>query len=225
MNNISTIFIGTSFEGVSSLKSLIDSDTFTVSAVITQPDRPSGRKQTPTPSPVKETALEHNISVHTTEEDDLYDRVLELYNPDIAVTIAFGDFLPSTFTNTLPHKCINVHYSLLPKLRGAVPVQMAILQGHIKTGVTVQVMEETMDTGPILAQREIPIKPDETTLSLKDRLIPAGKAVLMETLPKWVEGRIPEQDQNHAQATYCYMSDISKDKAEIVMVSMFESRY
>jgi methionyl-tRNA formyltransferase len=220
MKNISTIFVGTSYEGVSSLESLVASDTFSVSAVITQPDKPAGRKQTLTPSPIKEAALAHELPVHTTEEDNIYETVVDTYSPDLAVTIAFGDFLPETFLNALPHKCLNVHYSLLPILRGAVPVQMAILQGHRKTGVSIQIMEKTMDTGPILAQKEVPITSRETTPSLKEKLIPEGKALLMETLPKWVEERIPEQEQNHAQATYCYMSDISKDSAEIDWKSM-----
>jgi methionyl-tRNA formyltransferase len=216
MNKISTIFIGTSYEGVSSLDELAASPDFSVSAVLTQPDKPAGRKQKLTPSPIKQAALSHTIPIHTTSEEDIYRKILKEYAPELAVTIAFGDFIPGFFLEALTYTCINVHYSLLPQLRGAVPVQMAILQDLPETGVTIQIMEEKMDTGPILAQARVPISSDETTPSLKEKLIPTGEKLLMDTLPRWIDGSITPNQQDDSHATYCYMSDISKENARIV---------
>lgn len=220
MKQITTLFIGTSNEGLTTLEALHAHKGFTVPAVITQPDRPAGRKQELQPTPVKEKALKLGIEVLTPDEEDVYKKALKAYNPDLAITIAYGNFIPSHFLDSLPLKCLNIHYSLLPQLRGAVPVQMAILQGLTETGVTIQVMEETMDTGPIIASEKVPIAPDETTPSLKQKLIPTGKDLLMRVLPKWVSGEIAPIEQNPEKATYCYMEDISKEKAEIDWATM-----
>jgi methionyl-tRNA formyltransferase len=145
----------------------------------------------------------------------VYQEVLVQYKPAVAVTLAFGQFLRKSFLESLSRGCVNVHYSLLPVLRGAVPVQMAIMQGLRETGVTVQLMEETMDTGPILSQEKVPIGPRETTPSLKDILIPVGCELLMKSLPGWVSGQLQPVPQDDSHATYCYMHDISKEKAQI----------
>ena len=204
MKQIPTVFIGTSNEGVSSLKALADHPGYDLRAVLTQPDKPVGRKQELQPAPVKEAAQKLNLNVHTSDEpDNIYSRIVRKYQPEFAVVIAFGDFLPKSFLDSLKHSCINVHYSLLPVLRGAVPVQKAILEGHEKIGVTIQIMEESMDTGPLLAQKAIPIKPNDTTSTLKEQLIPLGKELLMKTLPKWSTGSIPPMDSAPSNATKC----------------------
>lgn len=212
-----TIFIGTSQEGTSSLIALHADPLFDVCGVITQPDKPTGRKKVLIPTPIKQTAENLEITVHTPDssEDPIYEQILEEYNPELAITIAFGQFIPKSFLEFPTHRCLNVHYSLLPVLRGAVPVQKAILEGHEKTGVTVQIMEETMDTGPTLAQKTIKIEKRETTPTLKDKLITTGKDLLMETLPKWISGKITPKEQDPSEATYCYMNDISKENAYI----------
>lgn len=216
MNAIKTIFIGTSYEGVSSLESLIENPQYEVTAVITQPDKPVGRKKVLTPTPIKEIAVKNNIKVYTPENNlKKYKELVEKENPDLAVTIAFGEFLPKVLLDYPEYKCLNVHYSLLPQLRGAVPVQMAILRGLEKTGVTVQIMEVECDTGPILAQKEIPIENGETTLTLKQKLIPLGKDLLMRTLKSWTSGKITPAAQKTDVCDCCYRNDISKENAEI----------
>lgn len=216
MNTIKTIFIGTSYEGVSSLKALIDDQQYEVTAVVTQPDKPSGRKKTLTPTPIKEVAVKHNLKVYAPENSlRKYKDLVEKENPDLAVTIAFGEFLPKILLDYPRYKCLNVHYSLLPQLRGAVPVQMAILRGLAKTGITVQIMNIECDTGPILTQKDIPIEPDETTLTLKKKLIPLGKDLLMNTLKLWTSGKIKPDPQDTTVCDCCYRNDISKENAAI----------
>lgn len=216
MNTINTIFIGTSYEGISSLEALIDNPRYNVTAVVTQPDKPTGRKRVLTPTPIKEIAVQHSLNVYTPENNlTKYKDLIAKENPDLAVTIAFGEFLPGILLDYPRYKCLNIHYSLLPQLRGAVPVQMAILRGLEKTGVTVQIMNIECDTGPILSQKDIPIEHRETTLTLKEKLIPLGKDLLMDTLALWTSGKIQPTPQTTKLCDYCYRNDISKENAEI----------
>jgi methionyl-tRNA formyltransferase len=213
---VPTIFIGTGVEGISTLESLSSHPTIQLKAVVTQPDKPFGRAQTLMPSPIKEKAQQLGIPVVTPKPgDDSFNTVLDTYKPDLAICISFGQFLPDSFLNALKFKCLNIHYSLLPILRGAVPVQTAILQGNTETGVTIQIMEQKMDTGPIIAQKKVTISKEETTPSLKEKLIPLGNSLLIEILDRWIDGTIRSSEQDHAKATYCYMRDISRENAEI----------
>jgi len=216
MKTIRTIFIGTSIEGASSLETLIEDSRYEVTAVVTQPDKPAGRKRTLTPTPIKEIAAKNNIKVYTPENNlKRYVDIVEKESPELAVTIAFGEFLPKVFLDYPRYKCLNVHYSLLPQLRGAVPVQMAILRGLENTGVTVQIMNVECDTGPILAQEEIQIESRETTPSLKEKLVPIGEKLLMKTLKLWTSGKIKPDPQKTNLCDCCYRNDMSKENAEI----------
>ncbi|MBN1619017.1 methionyl-tRNA formyltransferase [Candidatus Dojkabacteria bacterium] len=216
MKKIKTIFIGTSFEAVPSLEQLIKSPNFEITAVATQPDRPTGRKQIMTATPVKEVAQKNNIKIYTPEnKQEIYQKIIDEQRPELMITIAFGEILPGFFLKFPKYKCLNIHYSLLPQLRGAVPVQMAILQGMKETGVTIQVMEKTLDTGPIIVQEKVAIETRETTISLKDKLVPMGTELLMKTLPEWIKGNIDLRMQDNSKATYCYTKDIAKENAQI----------
>lgn len=216
MKAVRTVFIGTSEEGASVLEALIADTLYEVTAAVTQPDRPVGRKQVLTPTPIKDIAVANKLKVYTPERNrKKYREIMELEKPELVVTISYGEFLPKSVLKYPKYKCINIHYSLLPKLRGAVPVQMAILKGFKKTGVTISIMEKGCDTGDILAQQEINLAGNETTVSLKEILIPMGKELLMNTLPKWVEGKIKPVPQPDCEECPCYRDDISKEKAQI----------
>ncbi|MFH1547202.1 MAG: methionyl-tRNA formyltransferase [bacterium] len=216
MKPVNTVFIGSSYEGKEILKTLHLSDKYKITGVITQPDKPSGRKQELTPTEIKSTALELGIEIFEPNGDkEKYKKILEETKPKLIICIAFGEFIPKIVLEYPKYKCLNIHYSLLPELRGACPVQAAIMRGNKKTGVTIQVMEEKMDVGPILSQREVEISDDETTETLKEKLVPLGHDLLMKILPDWIDGEIEPQTQEKSNATYCYLKDMSKEAAKI----------
>ncbi|MFQ5856157.1 MAG: methionyl-tRNA formyltransferase [Anaerolineae bacterium] len=210
------VFMGTPAFSVSSLRKLIEGEAFDVVAAVTQPDRPAGRRREPEPPPVKRVAQEHNITVlqprRLRKNPEIIDTLRDLA-PDIIVVAAYGLILPATVLEIPPHGSVNVHASLLPRYRGAAPVAAAILNGDEQTGVTIMLMDEEMDHGPVLAQWSTPIQPDDTRGSLTQRLAELGADLLIQTLPQWVAGEIEAQPQDHAAATYAYM--LKKENGEI----------
>ena len=172
-------------------------------AVYTQPDRPRGRGRRPAPSPVKRWALARGVPVY--EPVSLNDAgaraQLERFAPDVIVVAAYGLLLPAEVLRLPPLGCVNVHGSLLPRYRGASPVQAAILAGDEVTGVTTMLMDEGLDTGPILLQRRVPIRPDDTAGTLAERLSRAGGALLAETLRRWSAGTLQPRPQDPAAAS------------------------
>lgn len=212
-----TIFLGTGWESLETLKVLFKSPDFEVVCVITSPDKKVGRKQILTPSAVKEYALEKNIPVvHTEKKKENYIKVLKKYNPEIAVCKAFGEIIPKEFLKYLKHGCVNIHFSILPKYRGAVPIQKAILEGEKETGISIMLMSEGLDEGDILEIFKEGIREDDTNVSLRKRLVEKTTEVLIPTLKKWVNGEITPTAQNNEEATYCWEKDISKERAEII---------
>ncbi|MDQ3041681.1 MAG: methionyl-tRNA formyltransferase, partial [Acidobacteriota bacterium] len=177
-------------------------DKHQVVAVWTQPDKPSGRGNKLTASPIKEFALRNDLPVHqptkikTAESLELF----RSHNADVAVVVAYGRILPETFLQAFPRGAINVHFSLLPKYRGAAPVNWAIINGESKTGVTTMQMDAGLDTGGILLQREISIGADENAIELMGRLSLLGADLLSETLAMFDE--LVAQPQDDAQATF-----------------------
>ena len=215
-NPVNTIFLGTGWESLATLKALNEDRRFNVVAVITTPDKPVGRKQVLTPSDVKAYALENNISVvHTEKSLEKYMKVTKQYQPELVVCKAFGEIIPKEFLDFPKYKCINVHFSILPKYRGAVPIQKAILDGESRTGITVMLMSEGMDEGDILEVHEEDILPEDTNISLRERLVEKSATILGDILERWVNGDIIPEKQNDEQATYCWQKDISKENAEI----------
>lgn len=211
-----TIFLGSNWESLEILKELHKNRDFEIVSVITQPDRPFGRKKQLKPTEVKEFAQENSIPVLLADKGTaVYKEALETYKPDLIVCIAFGEIVPDFFLEAPKHKAINVHFSVLPKYRGAVPIQMAVLNGDEKTGISIVQMVQEMDAGPVLATYEEPILPTDTNQSLRERLVERSRKELPKILKLWISGEITALKQDSRFATFCYQKDIAKDKAEI----------
>jgi methionyl-tRNA formyltransferase len=212
-----TIFLGTAWESLETLKVLHEDSSFDVVCAITTPDKPVGRKQKLTPSAVKKYALENNIPVvHTEKKKENYIKVLEGYEPEIVVCKAFGEIIPKEFLDYPKHGCINIHFSILPKYRGAVPIQKAILEGEEETGISIMLMSEGMDEGDVLKIFKEEIKNNDTNITLREKLVKKTTDVLIPTLKDWIEGDITPVKQKDEEATYCWQKDISKGNAEIL---------
>lgn len=197
------IFMGTPDFSVPSLLALVEQHE--VVGVVTQPDRPAGRGRTIAPSRVKEVALSRGLPVSqpaTLRAPQAVDWLADRH-PDAIVVAAFGQLLPVTVLDLPAHGCLNVHASLLPRFRGAAPISAALLSGDPATGVTIMRMDAGMDTGPLLAQAEMPIAPDDTTASLTVRLADQGAQLLVETLAGWLSGKVTAQPQDESLVTYC----------------------
>lgn len=198
-------FLGTPEFALPVLEALIErGDTL---AVFTQPDRPVGRKAVLTPPPVKTLAQSHGIPVFQFEKirSDEGVAALSAFMPDLMVTAAFGQLLSAKNLAVPPLGTINVHGSLLPKYRGASPIQAAILNGDAVTGVTTMFTDIGMDTGDILLKREVPIAPDDTYGTLSEKLSHVGAALLLETLDRLEKGKLVRTKQNDDEATICHI--------------------
>jgi methionyl-tRNA formyltransferase len=182
-------------------------EKYSVVGVVTQPDRPAGRGRTMQPSPVKLLARKLDLPVVQPEKLSQAEAMEQLlsWKPDVVVVAAFGQILRADVLDLPPYGCINVHASLLPRWRGAAPIQAAILHGDAQTGVTIMLMDAGVDTGPILRQSSTPILPDDTAGRLSERLSRLGADLLIETLPGYLNGDIVPQPQNEADATYSPM--------------------
>ncbi len=196
------VFFGTPAFAVPSLQALFDGPDSVV-GVVCQPDRPAGRGQHLQPPPVKLLAAAHGVPIAQPEKlrSGSFPDLLRSWQPDLAVVAAYGRILPRDLLDVPRLGCINVHASLLPKYRGAAPIQWAILRGEVVTGVTIMRLNERMDEGDILLQREMPIAPDETYGELQDRLAALGAEALREALEGLRAGTLHGQLQDHAAAT------------------------
>ena len=203
MNDKKIVFMGTPKFAVPVLEMLIEN--YGVDLVITQPDKKVGRKKVLTPPPVKVVALENNIKVLQPEkistDEETYKTLKEL-NPDIIITAAYGQLVPEKILEIPEHKCINVHGSLLPKLRGGAPIQYSILEDHGKTGITILYMVKKLDAGDMLSKVEVDILDSDNYETLHDKLSIAGCDLLNETLPKIFSGDISPEKQDDAEATF-----------------------
>ncbi len=202
------IFMGTPDFSVGTLEALVAAGHEVVLAV-TQPDKPKGRGKEMQFTPVKECAMKHQIPVYQPRRIREAECVEELrkYNADIMVVVAFGQILPKEILEMTPYGCVNVHASLLPKYRGAAPIQWAILDGEDVTGVTTMQMNEGLDTGDMLLKTEIPIEEKETGGSLHDKLSFAGATLCVETLKCLEEGSITPIPQGDSPTSYAKMLD------------------
>ncbi|MGH3056002.1 MAG: methionyl-tRNA formyltransferase, partial [Gaiellaceae bacterium] len=196
------VFMGTPDFAAASLEALLRSDDSVV-GVVTQPDRPKGRGQILTPSPVKLLAQSEQISLlqPLKMKDPEFLHALARWKPDLIAVAAFGRILPPVTLSLPPLGCINVHGSLLPKYRGAGPIQWAIINGEKETGVTTMLMDEGMDTGAMLLQEAIPITPDDTAGTLSPRLAELGGRLLVETIARLKAGTLVPRPQDVSQAT------------------------
>lgn len=198
------VFMGTSEFSVPSLQALI-AQNFDIMGVVTQPDRPSGRGKRLVPSPIKITATRHNLRVYQPERVRKPDfiRTLRELQPEAIVVVAFGQIIPKTVLDLPPRGCINVHPSLLPKYRGAAPIQWALINGEEETGVTIMLLDETEDTGDIILQRRVSVAPEDNAATLSDRLASTAANLLVEVLTASPKNAPPPHiPQNHDQATH-----------------------
>lgn len=180
---------------------------YQVQAVVTQPDRRAGRGRKLTPPPVKVLALEHDLPVlqpRSLRDEDILDELRSI-EPDVIVVAAYGQILPPDLLKIPQHGCVNVHASLLPRWRGAAPIQASILHGDTETGITIMKMDPGLDTGPILAQSGVPITPDSSAGSLSKTLSQLGGSLLIDTLAGYLAGDLVPQEQDHQLATYAPM--------------------
>ena len=196
------VFMGTPDFAAASLEALLRSDDSVV-GIVTQPDRPKGRGQTLTPSPVKLLAQRTQIPLlqPLKMKDPEFLHALTGWKPDLIVVSAFGRILPPAILSLPPRGCINVHGSLLPKYRGAGPIQWAIMNGEKETGITTMLMDVGMDTGAMLLQEAIPIMPDDTAGTLSPRLAELGGRLLAETIVRLKAGTLVPQPQDSSRAT------------------------
>lgn len=212
------IFMGTPDFAVPCLKALIDSGE-NVMAVFTQPDKPKGRGYKLTPPPVKEVALTHNIPVYqpiSLKKGEDAENALKVINelaPDLIIVVAYGKILPKTILDAPKYHCINVHASLLPKYRGAGPIQWSVLNGEKVTGVTTMLMADGIDTGDMLLSKSLEIGENETASELHDRLSDLGAELLLETVSCIKSGNITPIPQNDLISTHAPM--LTKDMCPI----------
>lgn len=204
------IFVGTTEFGIPTLEKLKDQ----IVLVITQPDAPFGRKKMLTPPPVKLWAEKNNVPVTQPEKIlNLKSEILNLH-PDLLLVVAYGQIIPEEILNIPKYGPINVHGSLLPKYRGPTPIQAAILNGDSATGITLILMAEKVDSGPIIAQSKVDIQPKETFSQLYARMSLISADFVAKTLPDWFAGKIKPQPQNDAFATYTQLFNLNTGRID-----------
>jgi len=194
--------MGTPEFAVPSLESLLQGG-YEVVGVVTQPDRPKGRGQAVVASPIKQLAESQGIPILQPEKmksPELLE-ALAAWRPDVIAVTAFGRILPKSILDLPPSGCVNVHGSLLPRCRGAAPIQWALINGDLETGITTMLMDEGMDTGAMLLQRVVPIEPEDTAAELGKRLAQVGGVLLIETLKGLSDKTVTPQEQDHQKAT------------------------
>lgn len=218
LNNLRVLFLGTPEFSIPTLEILLQQTQLL--ACVTQPDAPSGRGKINTPSPVKQWSLQHKIrvlqpislSLKTHEGKKFYEHCKKM-KPDIAIVVAYGNIIPPPLLSLPQFGFLNIHPSLLPKFRGPSPVPSAILAGENNSGVTIMQLDEGMDTGPILAQKIIPIAHDETTATLMKKCFTHGTKILLDILPRYIHGAQLLTPQNDHDATITRM--INKNDGRI----------
>lgn len=211
MKNLKVVFMGTPEFAVGVLDALIKETD--VRLVVSQPDKMVGRKKELKSTPVKLKALENNIEVfqpNKIRED--YQRIVQI-NPDIIITCAYGQIIPKALLDLPKLGCINVHASLLPKLRGGAPIHKCLIDGYSKTGITIMYMDEKMDSGDIISQEEYVIKEDDNVGKLHDILSNIGAELLIKTLPSIINRTNKRIKQNEAEVTYAY--NIKRDEEHL----------
>lgn len=207
------VFMGTPDFAVGSLKALVEAGKYEIAAVFTQPDRPKGRGNKMLETPVKEYALSQGLTVYQPEKIKTPENValLKALAPDLVVVTAFGQILSKEILDIPPLGCINVHASLLPKYRGAAPIQYAVIKGEEKTGVTIMQMDVGMDTGDMLAKVEVPIGPNMIMGELREELCVKGAELMLEVIDQLEKGTAKPEPQNNEEATYATLLERSME--------------
>jgi len=195
------IFIGTSQFAAPILENLIKND-YLIEAVITAPDKPAGRKQEITPLPVKESATKLKLKIFQPEKISAISQKISILKPDLIILASYGQIIPKNILAIPKFGCLNLHPSLLPKYRGPSPIQTAILNGDQFTGLTIMLMDEKIDRGPIIAQKKITLAPEDNSQTLERKLAQAAANFLIEILPQYLQGKIKPQPQDERQVSY-----------------------
>ncbi len=208
------IFMGTPDFSVGTLEALLEAG-HTVTLVVSQPDKPKGRGHELIPTPVKAAALRHNLPVYQPARlrDALAVETLQKTEADAIVVVAFGQLVPKSILEMKPYGCINVHASLLPRYRGAAPIQWAVIAGEEESGVTIMQMDEGLDTGDMLLKRSVPLEEKETGGSLFDKLSQVGAELCVEALEKLEQGLLTPEKQGESPTAYASM--LTKDMGRI----------
>lgn len=212
-NKINFVFFGTP-EVASKTLEILKQSNYLPSLIVTSIDKPQGRKMLVTPSPVKVWASENNIPILQPEkiDENFIDKIGQL-NFDLSVVVAYGKILPEELINLPRRGTLNIHYSLLPRYRGASPVESALLNGDSTTGVSIQKMVYKLDSGPVVANQSIEIPLEDNRQSLRDKLIEIGGNLLIKILPDYLENKLNLIEQDDSQATFCHK--IKKEDGEI----------
>lgn len=216
MSKVRVCFLGTPEFAVTSLKALLEDEHFEVVGVVTQPDRPAGRKLQLTPSPVKSLAQAHKLKVLSPESlkaNPLMLQEIKTWGAEVAVVVAFGQILTQEFLDSFPFGCVNVHGSVLPRWRGAAPIQRAIEAGDLETGVTLQKMVRKLDAGDIIGIRRVKIAPQMNALELHDELACLGAELLRVELMDYIRGNLAPVPQDEAQVTFA--KKIEKQESQV----------
>lgn len=229
--SIRILFVGTDKFAVPALDRLIQAPGYEVVGVITQPDRPVGRKKIITAPDLKQFLVEQASSIPTYQPEKLgreAETILKETEPDLIIVAAYGQMIPELMINYPRYKCLNIHGSLLPMYRGAVPIEMALLNGDKTTGVSILQMTPGLDDGPVLAEAEVKIQPEEDAIALRSRLAQLGAELLYDILPNWIGGSLKAKDQKTLGAetnrvlSVCRTADLSYDKAQILSTDSVE---
>ena len=203
MDDLRILFMGTPVFAKEVLQSLLDNN-YPVVAVVSQMDKPVGRKQILQPTPVKELALAHNIKVYQFEKIRNNLEFLDECKPTLIITCAYGQIVPNGLLSYPKYGCINVHGSLLPALRGGAPIHHALIDGYDKTGITIMDMIDKMDAGDIYTQQEVIIDDEDNLDSLNLKMIKCAKELLIKTLPDYLDGKLKRQVQDESKVTFGY---------------------
>ncbi len=215
---VRTLFFGSGSFAIEILKALNELEFVDLVGIVTQPDKPFGRNKELKATELGEYVQSHLSHIEVFKPEKIRsegDGILNKTKPELIIVAAYGQIIPNSVLEYPEYKCLNLHGSILPELRGAVPVQMAILSGLSETGVTLQVMSEKMDEGNIIKSSKIEIRSSKNSETLMNELSFLGAKILKDALLDYIEGRITPVPQDHSKATYCYKEDLSKEKAEI----------
>lgn len=209
------LFCGTPEFAKKQLEALLLDRDFEIVTVVSQPDRPSGRGHKLTPSPVKDYSLKHNLPVFTPEKasDPLFIEELKKNHYDVCIVVAYGQILKKNFLDLFPGKCVNLHASLLPRWRGAAPIQRAVMAGDERTGISLQVVVPKLDAGAVIGELEMPITLEDDARTVHDTLAELGTQLLVKDLKAYLRGEQAPQVQDEALVTYAHK--IEKTESEI----------
>ncbi len=224
-NALRTLFIGTDKFGIPALKALVTDGSYNVTAIVTQPDAPVGRKRVMTPPDIKKFAQENYPELQIYQPEDIKtvaSSILEDHRPELIIVVAYGQIIPEEMIDYPKYKCLNIHGSLLPKYRGAVPIEAALLNDEKETGVSILEMTPQLDNGPVIAEKAYEISDDDNAVQLREQLAEIGAKLMISKLPLWIRGEIKPIEQGilgkqtRRQLSFAPVEMLSRENARIL---------